>query len=580
VRLEGVLARRAVLAMKRGVFIGFFVAFALVHAIVAAWTPVQGDAWLHWVWAGRHPDSGVGTWLLAHLSSADAFGYILAKCNSVHVIVSPMIAIALVIGLFVVAVGRTPRASGEDLLGLALTSALIWIAQPHAGVTWFYTPSVAMHVYGAAAAVWLIAAIRCEWERSWPALIVLAYVAGTSTRAIALVTLVIVIWMTRGRRWRLVSGALLVATVIGFVRSPYLEVGKVFRRGLDPNLFVLRLPIEEIGKVVALVAVFVLVELGRRTAGRTPLTGEPEQRVTVRLVVGYLAASVFCVFGPKYYESTLFPATLLLVVAALPWLMWFASARGYRIALIAFVVGVHAIAWTLSLVMYHRIGAEGAMRQRILEHTQPGDVAIVQPYSEILSNNFFFGEDLSTTRLRQLVAIDVFGLRDIALSPQFRRLEANPQIAVALEQDNATVAELAAARVPAIWSTVPSVAREQFDLFVHRLARASARPVAARLVVKNLQFPRPILAAWVDAKEAVIPRVALSTLDEENQFTAKMYNELARFDEAWVVHDGTATKTPYRNGSPRMRPTTPTLQAIVVCNAKVCLLEDAFVPRF
>ena len=66
--------------MKR--VIAFFVTMAVVFSIVAVWTPVQGDGWLHWVWAGRHPGASVGTWLLAHSSSADAFGYVLARVPS------------------------------------------------------------------------------------------------------------------------------------------------------------------------------------------------------------------------------------------------------------------------------------------------------------------------------------------------------------------------------------------------------------------------------------------------------------------------------------------------------------------
>ena len=100
------------------------------------------------------------------------------------------------------------------------------------------------------------------------------------------------------------------------------------RRGLDPNLFVLKLPIEAIGKVVALVAACAVVELGRRVFGRAPANddgAQPDPWVSAGLLVAYLATSVFCIFGPQYYEATLLPATLLLVVAAVPWLMWFAA---------------------------------------------------------------------------------------------------------------------------------------------------------------------------------------------------------------------------------------------------------------
>jgi hypothetical protein len=569
--------------MKRAGVIGCFVAMALVFSIVAAWTPVQGDGWLHWVWAARHPGAGLGTWLLAHSSSAEAFGYVLARCPSVHVVGSPMIACALVVGLFVVAVGRTPTA--EDLLGLALVSALIWIAQPHPGVTWFYPTSTAMHIYGAAAAVWLIAPLRCGWKVpaiAWPGLVVLAYCAGTSTRAIAVVTLVAMVWIARGR-WKPVTFVLFLATVLGFAKSPYFEVGKVVRRGLDPNLFVLKLPIEEIGKVVALVGVFALIELGRRTFGKVgvPDDDRPDAPTSARLLVAYLASSVLCMFGPKYYEATLFPATCLLVVAALPWLLWFARLRGFRIALAVVAVAVHAVAWGMALKTYRWIGEEGAARFAVISKAAAGSSPTVPPSSEILQSAWFVGEDFITPRVRQLVAVEVFGLHDISVAPGFRRLEANPMVQVAFEQEGATPAELAAARPPAIWSTVPSVAREQFEALTKRLPTH----VTARLVVTNPAFAelhgRPLLVAWTADDRPVLARAQISTLDEENQYTIKMSAvNPKQFDEAWWVQGDVTTKTPYRNGTPRIRPTLSLRTAIVFCGADRCLLLEAFVPHF
>ncbi|MEP6859973.1 MAG: hypothetical protein ABJE66_05095 [Deltaproteobacteria bacterium] len=569
--------------MKRAL-IACVAAFALVHAVVALWTPVQGDAWLHWVWAGRHPDGGVGTWLLAHHTFAEAVGYVLARVAWVHIVVSPLVAVALVVGTCTIALRRLPRATGDDLLALGLVSALIWIAQPHAGMAWFYIPSVATHVYGAAIAVWLVAAARCGWIVPWPLVIVASYCVGTSTRAIALVTLVAVfVLVRRQRNMRVLLGALLVATVYGFARAPLLEIGKILRRGLDPNLFVLKLPIEAIGKVVSLVAAFALVELGRRVFGRLVAgddDAQPDPRASAWLVVAYLATSVFCLFGPHYYEATLLPATLVLVVAAVPWLLWFARQRGYRITLIAFVVAVQVIAWATSLATYHWIGEEGARRMELIAAAKPGDVVTVPPYSDILATNWFFGEDFSTARMRQLVAVEAFGLRGIEILPEFRRLEENPHIMVELQVDGATPAQLAEASPPKIWSTVPSVAREQFDQFVHKLEPGAD----ARLVVTNVAFldakARPLVLAWLHGSELVSPRVVASTLDEENRYTVKMYTDLGRFNEAWWIQAGVATKTPYRNGSPRMRPTLPVLSAIVVCNADRCLLADALVPRF
>ncbi|MEO6776878.1 MAG: hypothetical protein ABI467_28330, partial [Kofleriaceae bacterium] len=105
--------------MKRAL-IASVAAMVLVHAVVAWWTPVQGDAWLHWVWAGRHPDGGIATWLLAHAAFADATGYVLARSPWVHILVSPLVAVALVTGACTITLRRLPRATGADLLALGL----------------------------------------------------------------------------------------------------------------------------------------------------------------------------------------------------------------------------------------------------------------------------------------------------------------------------------------------------------------------------------------------------------------------------------------------------------------------------
>lgn len=555
-------------------------AMVVVHAIVAWWTPVQGDAWLHWIWAGRHPDAGIAGWLAAHATSADAFGYLLARCHLAHVILSPLVGVALVIGLFTVAMKRLPR--GEDLLGLGLTSALIWIAQPHAGVAWFYTPSAAMHVYGATAAVWLLAPFRCGWSvprGAWPLLVVLGYLAGTSTRATAVLALVLLVALAVRLRergaWIAVTG-LVAGTIVGFARPPLLELGKMFRRGIDQNMFVIKQPVEEIGKVIAVVAVLAAIELGRRCWSTTTRVADdlPATKDGIWGIVGYLGTSALCLFGPKYYEATTFPATCLLVATAMPLLSWF-ERHGYRLALIVFAVAVHLVAWGMALVSYQWIGAEGAQRFALLEAGAPGQRVTVPPYREILSSFYFAGEDFSTPRVRQQVALEVFGLREILVDPPYRRLEIDPGLDVVLEVDGPTPAG-----TPPMWSSVPLVAREQFAAFAALLPSG----VNARLVVRNLRFAeagnRPILLAWREGDELVNPKTLISPLDEENQYSLKMYGDLRKFDEAWIVHDGVATKTPYRNGSPRMRPATPTLHAVVVCNAARCLVEDALVPRF
>jgi hypothetical protein len=52
------------------------------------------------------------------------------------------------------------------------------------------------------------------------------------------------------------------------------------------------------------------------------------------------------------------------------------------------------------------------------------------------------------------------------------------------------------------------------------------------------------------------------------------------FDTAWLVADGKQTALAYRGGHPMIQPLIAGLQVLVVCNAQLCVVADAFVPRF
>lgn len=568
--------------------VAFLVALAAVHALLAAWTPIQGDGWNHWIWAGQHRGTGIGAWLVSHLQFSDAIGYLLARCRVAHIILTPCMFVALVIGLFTLAMRRLPR--GEDVLGVTLASALLWLGQPSAGITYFYTPYTASLVYGSAVAVWFAVPFRCGWNvrPAWlPLLVFAGYCAGTSTRGIAIALLVCVIVMLRRaprQRWMWVAFAgLIVGLLAGFALPPWVEVPRVVRRGLEANLVLIKLPIEEIGELVSLTSAFFMFDLvlGAFRKRRAPASERPDVGAPIALFLIAFATSIVCLFGPKYNEALLLPATCLVIVACAPFLLWLAQAPVTRYLMIAIVVIVHATAWSIALAKYHQFGSEGDARIAKLQSTAPSQVAVVRPYSQTLSDFWFIGEDLGAARVRELVAIEGFGLGGVSLQPTFRRMELDPNVDIALEVDGISPAQLEQAHAPRVWASDVGAARKQFDLFARRLKKVVTNPVA-RLVVKNVTWddPRPLSVSWIDAKGTMNPRVSRSSLDENSFYTIRIYGAPAkRFKQAWIINRGTKTETSYRGGSPRLRALTATLQVVVVCNADRCLVADAFIPR-
>src|SRR4051812_23081715 len=107
--------------MKRpyAALIAFAFLLAGAYALVAAWTPILGDDWNHWIWAGRHRSDGSGQWLRAflgsHVTFSNLISYALARSRAFHVLVTPAVQLGLVVGLFTLAMRRTPRATWTDV---------------------------------------------------------------------------------------------------------------------------------------------------------------------------------------------------------------------------------------------------------------------------------------------------------------------------------------------------------------------------------------------------------------------------------------------------------------------------------
>lgn len=583
----------------RIVMVAFLAATAIVHGVIAWWTPVQGDDWAHWIWAAQHEDLSAPSWLAAFASSHFAFddlaGYVLTREPMVRSVLAPLVFIALVIGLFVFAFRRLPRATWNDVLALAFVSAALWLGQPRAGVSLFHTSNVGLYVCGVALAVWFAAPLRCGWHvprALWPVLALAGYCVGTSSRAIATATLVGFILalrrLPRERRatWMWVAfGGLVIGVIVGYAAPPWIELMRVFRRGFEPNVLLFKLPLQEAGELISLVAALVLVNTVCGALGRSHAAAAdaPDAREARGYLLGWFAVAVWCMFGPKYGEATLLPTTTLVVIAAVPYVRWLAAAPLLRYLLIVIVVGTHAVVWTLSLRTYRDQGAAGSARLEALRNTPAGEVAAVPPYSRVVPSFWFFGEDMAGAALRQSVAIGAFGLRDIELVPAYRRYEANPQVTVELVTEGIAEDELRAAGPPAIWGSELSVVRKQFTQLVTRLQPRLG--MMARLVVTNVEFAerggRPLLAAWFGGGELVAPRITRGAVEQNSRYTVRIFPPFAtRFTEAWAVAGGEARRLTLERGTVRIQPVHMGVHVIVVCDASTCLAAEAFTPRF
>lgn len=585
--------RQEVLAVtpRRGL-LGFFAAMIVVHGVLAWWQPLQGEDWDQLTWTAEHTES----WLATHFTLPDIVSFALARSVGGAILVTVLASTALVLGVFVVARRRLPRATWDDVLGVVMVSALIWIGLPRAGFVWFHRAHVAYQIVGCAIAAWFIAPFRCGWRVRGVGAALLAIAGlcvGTSTRQIAVATLVGVGWavvrMPRrdraGWMWLALAG-LAVGTVIGFLDPPYIALNRVYGRNLEVTLVALNLPIRETGQIIALLLLLALAKLAIDAwwpAQRPPTNAPPlPARETLAWLGGWLAICVACLCGPRYSEATLLPATLVLVIAALPYVAWLCETRVVRGALGALAVGLHVVVWSTGLVVLHQLSGEFQDRMARLAATPPGGTAVISPYSQNAPNNWFYGEDWGPSS-RQLIGIELFGVADIAFDASFGALEDSAGLVFHLEVEG-LADEVRRATSPALWSNEVAGARTQFETFVVRAERAAGPTFRARLLVDNLAFAareaRPLeLASYADGA-LFSPHARRSNFDVHDRLRISPEPTLpAIYPEAYVVHDGRGEGVLYNAGAYGVQPMEVGLFAVVACNPQRCLLVDAFVSR-
>jgi len=535
----------------RYALLGFAVALLTVHGVDCYLSPLVGADW--------QPPS--------YRSLTDLIAYPLAQSRLVHAIATPIATLALLVGVFALAARRLPRIDAwDDVLTLTALSALIWIAAPNAGVLFFVRPVAAAWIYGGAATVWLLVPLRCGWRMPLWLAIAGGLVIGAGTRQYGTLALVLAI---RERRHRALIAALAAGNIVLYTLLPLPDF-RGWKPSFEGSLNALYLEIKEGGTLVTLVALLAFAKLALG-ALRPRWAGEPAPVVRETLALGglWLFASALALCGPGYSEVTLLPATLILCVAAYPYVCWLVTSRPVRVAVIAIVVAIHAIAWATSLATYARLDDEFQRRMALIAAAPPGSVATIPPYSTIEQTFWAYGEEWGRAGPRQLIAIERFGLRDIEFAPQFRRQERNPHVAVRFEGDPR-------AQMPRFWASEVAAARQQFVAAVPGLA--DARLFVDDIVVPELRG-RPLLIAFVEHGQLVAPSVRRLSPDDNDEYPLAVKPAFAKaYPETHAYVGATPVPVRYEDRRYWVQPMTTERSVVIACDPARCMLLDAFVP--
>jgi Family of unknown function (DUF6056) len=411
----------------------------LFFAIMSWLSPLQGDDWLPRYWIARQ-GGGVGSllrWLIYHRQLGDLVSMVLVGLPWLHVVVTPIVIIGFFVGLVALAQGRVPRPRDPvAALYVLITSTLIWIGAPHAGVDFYYRSNLAFFVYGLTAVVWLLflfnnVDVRPGWTRVL-GVFVLAVAAGDSNHHI--VPLVgYALWRTIRRRraagrvpawmWAGLVGLAIGAGLL-FTMKPYLPLKGIFHGGFEHNVFRLYLFMGECGELVSLVMVtfFALVI---RARFRPPGGPWPDGRAIGRAGWAYgaaLLAAILAVFAPRWGEPGMLGSVAALTVGAMALFERPLEIPGLRRVAVAASVVLWVLAVLYSVPRY--LGIRDTFLQRVaaLEAAPKGGVGHIQPYRTTVPDSWFIGDDMGRSTPRALVAV-IFGLRAIEYDKPFGALE-------------------------------------------------------------------------------------------------------------------------------------------------------------
>jgi hypothetical protein len=364
--------------------------------------------------------------------------------------------------------------------------------------------------------------------------------------------------------------------------SPWRELGRLFTR-IDPSFTIVNPVIRDAGQVVTLLALIVLGHLVVRARRAAP---DPLAEALAPLAgdaAGWLAAAIGLALalrvGPGANGPLLMPAVLALCVAAWPIVRVLTCRPVPRAIVIAVVVVVHAVMWPTALARQAALHRAFVDRLAAIARTPPDQIARVAPYRHVIADAWTVGDDWNDVDLREALARDHFGVRDLELAPAFTEYEASPALALALEVDGATPAQVTAAAPPPSWPRSLPRARLELAAFARRL-HAAAPAAVARLAITDplpawpARGDRPVYAAWSDVDRHPLPAARHTRPDDTGRVTAK----LGQLDGVWVVRPDAVEPLACPLGVCSLVVEHKARIVIVACDHDRCAAADAWVP--
>lgn len=414
---------------------------AAVLVLCTHWEPVMRDGWGHLVWLRNHPTGNRGIYDFieqCYLHENPRLGQIFTlgvyALAPYHVIVTPLLELAVLALLTALALGRWPSLRRtDDALAAALVTAILAACVPQIGPMLFYRPFTWNYVFGLGLNLaWLmpyrLELVRPSPGRYWlaPALLVLGVAAGlcnehTGLAFAAMAALATAAAWRRGglRPWMIAGLVGLVAGYAVLLTAPaqHLRYGalaqqtgiveRIVDRGVLGNLEVLG------GLGLALVPALPLVGIGlaeRRARGSPPAADRASRAV---LALAGVVCTLTLLASPKLGPRLYFASVALIAAGLAGWLIGRLATPWARRACAVLAAGTLVFVAGRLVAIHRVVGPIGAVRRDLVENAPVGS-AVTVPRFPFGVSRYFLGDDLVVSAARELVARE-YGLKAVEL---------------------------------------------------------------------------------------------------------------------------------------------------------------------
>lgn len=415
----------------------------LFFFVQAKHTPTLLDDWYQLTWHRHHSLSLASIWEYSHYNYfnfnpriGDVLLMIINGPRWIHLLLTPLVQMALLPLAFAVVFGRWPRLMLRDFALLGVMQVLIWLVIPIPGIVYFYRPFTTNYLWSFTIMLALFVPYRLELAREpgtarhWliPLMLPLGWLAGMGnehtgpTAMVAMACLIVYAWRhARLRPW-MIAGA--IGLYIGYpmlffapgqhlryagIATKYTPLFLLKERGLDGCFEILLAFVAESQIAISLVLIAVLVAYRRGSLdfSRTRLW-------TMLALIFAAGAMVVTLFASPTVGERLFFAPAILFVGALmvvvDWVIAERTARRFVMITCA-VLGLYQAGRMVSVLADGYANNEA--RMAMLRNAPADTVVKVPPYSLWKRSRYWWGDDFQYASLREYIANEVYDLKGI-----------------------------------------------------------------------------------------------------------------------------------------------------------------------